>query len=186
MKGLMLGMIEFPEGKYSILLVDPPWSWKNYSDETASRWVGDQYDLLSTEQLCKLPVGDLGADNSVLFLWSIFTMLPDAFKVIENWGYTYKTAAFVWVKQDKIADSLFTGMGYYTRSNAELCLLATKGKPLPRESHKVRQIVLSHRREPPEVRDRIVELFGDVPRIELFARDRAKGWSAWGKELPSE
>lgn len=78
-------------------------------------------------------------------------------------------------------------MGYYTRANAEYCLLATKGKILERKSHGVHSVVLSHierhSKKPDEVRDRIVRLFGDVPRIELFARQYATGWDCWGNEV---
>lgn len=78
-------------------------------------------------------------------------------------------------------------MGYYTRANAEICILATKGKPLKRQSRKVHQVIMSkireHSRKPDETRDRIVELFGDLPRIELFARQHADGWDCWGNEV---
>jgi N6-adenosine-specific RNA methylase IME4 len=82
----------------------------------------------------------------------------------------------------------FVGMGYYTRANNEICLLGTRGKPLARKSKAVQQIVISqireHSRKPDEVRERIVELFGDLPRIELFARQAADGWDCWGNEAP--
>ena len=78
-------------------------------------------------------------------------------------------------------------MGYYTRANNEICLLATKGKPLKRISKSVRQVVFSkireHSRKPDEVRERIVELFGNLPRIELFARQQVEGWDCWGNEV---
>lgn len=109
---------------------------------------------------------------------------------MEAWGFTYKTAAFVWVKKNAKSGTNFWGMGQYTRANAEVCLLGiSKGfKASERvKSHKVHQIVEApvtiHSRKPPEVRDRIVELLGDVPRIELFARERAEGWDAWGNEV---
>ena len=109
--------------------------------------------------------------------------------MLDSWGFAYKTVAFVWVKQNRKADSLFWGLGYWTRSNAELCILATKGSP-KRASAKVHQVILSHIEEhskkPQEARDRIVQLMGDVPRIELFARSRAEGWDAWGNEVDSD
>ena len=101
----------------------------------------------------------------------------------------YKTCAFTWVKQNKKSDSLFWGLGHWTRSNAELCLLAIKGKP-KRISAKVHSVIMSkireHSQKPDEARDRIVQLFGDVPRIELFARQKVDGWDSWGNEIESD
>ncbi len=102
--------------------------------------------------------------------------------------WAYKTIAFCWVKQNKNSDGIFKGMGYYTRSNAEICLLATRGRVLERKSRSVSSVIISHierhSKKPAETRDRIVELFGDLPRIELFARETAPGWDCWGNEVP--
>lgn len=115
-------------------------------------------------------------------------MLREALEVIEAWGFTYKTVAFNWVKQNKNGASLFWGLGNWTRSNSEICLLAVKGKP-KRVSAGVHSVILSpiqqHSRKPAEARDRIVELMGDLPRIELFAREAAPGWDSWGNEVPA-
>jgi N6-adenosine-specific RNA methylase IME4 len=184
----LIGATIFPDKKYDIIYADPPWTFKNYNDATADRWVGDQYGLLSLEGIKNLPVKDIASDNSVLLLWATFPTITSAFEVINAWGFTYKTVGFVWVKKNKIADSLFWGMGYWTRSNAEVCLLATRGKP-SRVSAGVHQVVQApvgkHSSKPVEVRERIVELCGDVPRIELFAREQAQGWDAWGQEIDS-
>lgn len=111
------------------------------------------------------------------------------FEVIRAWGFTYKTVAFVWVKQNKKSDSLFWGMGYWTRSNVELCILATKGSP-KRVDAGVHQVVVSHieehSRKPGEVHERIRRLMGDVPKIELFARRKAEGFDVWGNEVDSD
>lgn len=114
-------------------------------------------------------------------------------KVMQAWGFTYKTAAFVWVKKNPKSGTNFWGMGQYTRANAEVCLIGTsKGFKVGEKikSHRVHQIVEApfegHSRKPDEVRKRIVELMGNVPRIELFARDRVPGWDAWGDELKEE
>ena len=125
----------------------------------------------------------------MLFLWVTFPTLLESFEVIRAWGFQYKTVAFVWIKQNKKSDGLFWGMGYWTRANAEICLLATKGHP-KRVSKRVHQVVISHIEEhskkPNEVRNRIVDLTGDVPRIELFARQTYEGWDAWGNEVQSD
>ena len=108
--------------------------------------------------------------------------------MIDAWGFTYKTVAFCWVKQNRQSSSLFWGMGHWTRANAELCLLATKGSP-KRQSAGVHQIVMTpiegHSKKPDIVRDKIISLAGDVPRIELFARQTTPGWDVWGNEVDS-
>ena len=117
---------------------------------------------MSLEDIKALPVHLLAAKDCTLFLWVTFPLLKEAWPVLDAWGFTYKSVAFVWVKLNRKASTLFTGMGYWTRANAEICLLATK--------------------KPEEARSRIVRLMGDVPRIELFARSRAPGWDVWGNE----
>lgn len=106
--------------------------------------------------------------------------------MIKAWGFEYKTVAFVWVKQNRKGGGIFTGMGHWTRSNAEICLLATRGKPI-RFSKSVHQIIMSpveqHSKKPDIVRHKIVELAGDLPRIELFARQKTPGWDVWGNEV---
>ena len=132
-------------------------------------------------------IDKISNENCVLFLWVTVPCLLEGLELINSWGFTYKTIGFTWIKTNKKSDSLFWGMGYYTRANTELCLLATKGKPLKRISKSVHQVVMSkireHSRKPDEVRDRIVKLFGDLPRIELFARQQVDGWDCWGNEV---
>lgn len=112
--------------------------------------------------------------------------LNECWGVIEKWGFTYKTCAFNWVKKNKKADSWFWGMGRWTRANAELCLLSTKGKPkrINAGVHSVIDTLIEkHSKKPDEARRRIVELLGDLPRIELFARKKTDGWDVWGDEV---
>ena len=184
-------MLPFPDKKYNIIYADPPWHFKNYSDRwhgehRESRWVGHQYSLMSLEDIKNLPIKNITEKDCALFLWTTMPTLFEALEVIKSWGFTYKTCAFVWVKQNKIADSFKTGMGFWTRSNAELCLFATKGQP-KRVSRSVRQLIINHVRKhsqkPDETRERIVQLLGDLPRIELFAREKAEGWDSWGLEV---
>jgi len=182
--------------KYNIIYADPPWSYD--FGKSSAKFVGDKYPLMKKKDICNLGVNEIAEDNSVLFMWATFPRIDWALEVIKAWGFTYKTCAFTWVKKNKRTDSNFWGMGYYTRSNAEICLLATKGKPLERKSKSVHQIVESpiqkHSKKPDEVRKRIVELFGDISRIELFARkpkdelfnDSWKGWDVWGNEIKND
>ena len=172
--------------KYNIIYADPPWQFSAWSNK-AQKHVSKQYRTMTIQEIKELPVNELSAENAVLLMWATFPNLPLALDAIKAWGFTYKTCAFTWLKQNKKSSSLFWGMGYYTRSNAEVCLLATKGKPLPRMSHSVHSAIVSpveqHSKKPNEARSRIVKLFGDLPRIELFARQHAEGWDCWGNEV---
>ena len=113
--------------------------------------------------------------------------LEEGIELVKKWSFTYKTFGFTWIKQNKKSNSLFWGMGYYTRANAEICLLCTKGKPLHRINRNVHQVIISkieeHSKKPAETRNRILQLFGDLPRIELFARQQVEGWDCWGNEV---
>ncbi len=173
--------------RYEIIYADPPWRYKVWSDKGKGRSAESHYPTMAKEDIQRLPVNEIAARDSVLFLWVTAPCLIEGIELITAWGFTYKTVAFTWVKQNKKSDGIFTGMGYYTRSNAEYCLLATKGKVLERKSHSVSSVVISHierhSQKPNEVRKRIVELFGDRPKIELFARSQADGWDAWGNEI---
>lgn len=174
--------------KYNIIYADPPWSYRAWSSKGKGRSAESHYPTMSIEDIKALPVSQLAAKDCILFLWITFPLLQEAWSIMEAWGFTYKTVAFVWVKQCRKSENLFLGMGYWTRSNAEICLLATKGSP-KRVSKNVKQIIISHLEEhskkPDAARDRIVDLAGDLPRIELFARQTTPGWDVWGNEVDS-
>ena len=178
-------MIPFPNKKYNIIYADPAWTFKTYSNKGKSRSPEKHYNCMTIQDIYNLPVQDISEDNCILLIWVVNPMLPEAIKTIESWGFKYKTVAFTWVKSNK-TKGFFTGMGYWTRANPEMCLLATKGK-VSRLSKSVKQLIISKRREhsrkPDEIRDRIVQLVGDLPRIELFARHKTKGWDCWGNEV---
>ncbi len=175
--------------QYSIIYADPPWSYRDKA-HAGQRGVTYKYGLMDLDQIMKLPVADLAAENCALFLWVTPPLLPDCMRVVGAWGFSYKTVGFTWVKKCSLQEEkYFMGMGSYTRTNAELCLLGLKGK-LARVNKGVRSLVVSpiraHSQKPDEVRDRIALLFGDVPRIELFARQRTPGWDAWGNEIEND
>lgn len=178
-------MIPFPDKKYSVIYADPPWTYQRGGRGAARH----HYDTMSTEAICNMPVRDICTDDAVLFMWATFPKLPEALKVMEAWDFTYKTAAFVWVKQNKKAPTLFMGGGSYTRANAEVCPGVSKNTKAKKfvASHSVRQIIITpvrqHSRKPAEARDRIRELTGDQSYIELFARNTTPGWDAWGNEV---
>lgn len=128
--------------------------------------------------------------GTACFMWATFPQIADALRVMEAWGFEYKTCAFVWIKKNRKSNTNFWGMGAYTRANAEICLLGvTPGFKAAAKikNHAVHQVIESpiqaHSAKPDETRRRIVELMGDVPRIELFARNRCPGWDAWGDEI---
>ena len=169
--------------KYSIIYADPPWSYRNKGVQGAAE---RHYPTMSIQDLCALPVADIAAPDSTLFLWTTFPQIPEAIRLIQAWGFTYKTVAFVWVKQNRKSPRWFYGPGFWTRSNAELCLLAVRGRP-KRQSASVHQLIVSpiegHSKKPDEARDKIVTLMGDLPRVELFARQEPPGWDVWGNEV---
>lgn len=173
-------------GKYQVIYADPPRAYRVWSKKGNGRSAESHYPTMSIEEIADLPVNELADENCALFLWVTFPLLKEIWKVIDAWGFTYKSVAFVWIKQNKKADSLFWGMGYWTRANAEICILATKGSP-KRYSKRVHQVIVSHIEEhskkPEEARRRIEQLMGDVPRIELFARRETPGWDVWGNEV---
>ena len=173
--------------KYTVIYADPPWQFKSWSSKGIGRSADMHYPTMSINDICALPVANLADKDCAMFLWVTFPCLREGMMVLDAWGFTYKTVAFVWVKQNRQAASLFWGLGYWTRANVEICLLATKGKPR-RQAATVHQVVISpiekHSKKPDEVRERIVQLMGDVPRVELFARQTTPGWDAWGNEVP--
>ena len=163
-------MIPLPNKKYKIIYSDPAWSFKTYSDKGKGRSADNHYSVMSLQDIKDLPIQDISDEDCILFLWVTFPLLKEGFEVIDAWGFTYKTVAFNWVKKNKKSDSWFWGLGYWTRSNSELCLLATKGT-IKRQSASVHQIIDTrierHSKKPDIVRDKIIELVGDLPRISI-------------------
>ena len=170
---------------YSIIYADPPWSYRDKA-LAGNRGASCKYDVMSINDIKSLPVNNISEKDCVLFMWVTMPKLDECLGVIDSWGFVYKTCAFTWVKTNKKSGTPFMGMGSWTRANAELCLIATKGKP-KRINASVRQIqtypIREHSRKPDEIRDEIVKLCGDLPRIELFARQRHDGWDCWGNEV---
>ena len=169
--------------KYNIIYADPPWKYFWGGGKDGGHFAPEKHYLtMDTEKICTLNVRAMRAPACALFLWATMPALPEAFKVMAAWGFKYKTCAFSWVKTKKNGEPI-RGMGSYTKSNIELCLLGMRGH-IKAVDKTVPQIVmhprLGHSVKPPEIRTRIVQLFGDLPRIELFARQQAAGWDAAG------
>jgi N6-adenosine-specific RNA methylase IME4 len=176
-------LIPFPNKKYNIIYSDPAWS---YTGNMMNSSATDHYKTMSLQDICNLPVKKIADDNCILFMWVTLPKLNQFMDVIKSWGFEYKSTAFVWVKKNKISNSFFMGLGRWTRANPEICVLATKGK-ISRRSNKVRQLQIfpieQHSKKPDEFRNLIIELCGDLPRIELFARQKTPGWDCWGNEV---
>ena len=174
--------------KYNIIYADPPWSYKVWSSKGTGRSAEQHYNTMNIEDIKKLPIHKIAANDCCLFLWVTFPCLLEGLETIKAWNFTYKTCAFNWVKKNKKSDSWFWGLGHWTRANSEICLLATKGNP-KRISKSVHQVcdarIREHSRKPDEIRDKIVQLCGDLPRIELFARQSTPGWDIFGNEVIS-
>lgn len=196
-------------GGYKIIYADPSWMYVQGGRGSAE----NHYTTTDTSDMAALPVEQIAADDAVLFMWGTWPQLPDAIPLMNAWGFKYKTLGFLWVKTNPKSGTPFWGGGFWTRSNTEFCLLGVRGKP-KRISAKIHQLietwdeeltdnvlrapVAKHSAKPPEVRDRILQLMGDLPAIELFARCKdenekvipggrvAAGWDQWGNECESD
>ncbi len=180
--------------KYQIIYADPPWSYK--WGKGGKKAPETHYLTLSIDELCKLPINQISDKNCILVLWVTCPTLPDAFQVMKSWGFNYKTVLHNWIKITKSGVPV-TGLGSYTRSASELLLLGMKGH-IKRISTKIviSQVLMTQRQEhskkPDIVRENLVKLFGDLPRIELFAREendlfnKFEGWDVWGNEVESD
>jgi len=170
---------------FNVIYADPAWAFANYSEKGEGRNPNQHYDTMPWEEIAALPVGELADKNCACFLWCVDPLLDKGFATLAAWGFRFVTVAFVWAKRTKTDAAWHMGTGYYTRANPEICLLGMMGN-LPRRDAGVRQLVVEpvreHSRKPDRVADDIVRLFGDVPRIELFARTARPGWAAWGNQ----
>lgn len=177
--------------KYNIIYADPAWEYGDVSDYRIMHGgVAKHYKTMKIEDIKKLPINNIADNDCILFLWVTFPILDKAFEVIKSWGFKYKTIGFTWIKLNKRNKKPFFGIGYWTKSNAEICLIATKGSPGKfKISNKVSSVILSLASsgfcECLLLSERITELLGDRPRIELFARNNSPGWDIWGNEVES-
>lgn len=172
--------------KYQVIYADPPWSYKDkMSGHSFS--LDHEYETQSKDWIERLPVKNISEKDSVLFLWCVSPQIQEALDVMKAWGFTYKTVAFCWNKKTKTGKNV-SNLGRWTMGNVELCLLGVKGRPHSMRIDKsIKQLVQAertkHSKKPDEVRKRIEMLFGDVARVELFAREKPEGWDVWGNEV---
>lgn len=192
--------------RYSILMPDCPWLYQNPQDFNPARG-GTPYPQLSQTELCNLKLDEIADPDSLIFSWGTWPKLKENIEFIEANGFKYVTVGFVWIKLNrnanitienynkmpdlKITGGLYSGMGFYTNSNTEYCLIGKRGKGLKRLNKSIKQLIIepvgTHSSKPPEVRRRIKNIFGDLPRIELFARGEKKvdseGWVCCGDQI---
>ncbi len=192
--------------KYDLILADPPWKYKNKVSRGAA---SDHYKTTDFYSLTRIPIETISSKNSILCMWYTGNFALEAIKLAEAWGFIVKTMkGFTWIKFNKHAqrridlyppknfeefmnllnDETKIGLGNYTRMNSEDCLIATRGNGLERKDASIKQVIYSciddHSKKPKEVHRRLEKLYGNVNRIELFARDASEGWDAWGNESP--
>ena len=174
--------------KYNIIYADPPWEY-DHDLENLSDIGGGNYPSMPLGEIKSLPIKYIANKNCVLFLWVTMPKLREGLEVMEAWGFRYLTCAFTWVKTNSNNMGIYSGLGHWTKPNAELCLLGEIGE-MPVYNNCVPQVIFSpmlgHSRKPSEVKDRIVALVGNLPRIELFARHKVEGWDTWGNEVPND
>ena len=187
--------------KYNIIYADPAWSyskgvyqeWRPHHNG-ADRMINDFYPTMSIEEMKALPIDNIADKDCALFMWFTYSHLPQAIELCRAWGFKYKTIAFVWLKLSNKGNVL-SNIGAWTMGNTEAVLIATRGNMLKhKKRNDIKQIVMPntqlrmkgadrHSRKPKEVRERIELLFGDIPKLELFARQNFEGWDAWGNEV---
>ena len=175
--------------KYNIIYADPPWKYNARNNANTKFGAGTPYPTMKTKDIMALDVEGIAADNCALLMWCTGPYIAQGVhaEVMRAWGFRPVTIGFTWVKTLKDKPTEYRlGTGNYSGSNSELCMLGIRGR-MPQQDRGVRQVIAEpitkHSRKPPCTRDRIVRLFGDLPRIELFARDSVEGWHSWGNEL---
>jgi len=175
--------------KYQIVYADPAWNIR-YLKETKAG-INDYdlpYDTMSDEDIINLPIKDIVADDAILFLWCIDSRIPILERLMKNWGFEYVTVGFVWHKRSKFTNGENATMSKYTRKSCEFCFIGKRGRYLIQDPTKPQfysEPKREHSRKPDIFRVRIVNMCGDLSRVELFGRQRFQGWDVWGNEAPN-
>ena len=178
--------------KYKIIYVDPPWKYGSKQYQDGGREFDKlerQYETMTISEIKNIPIKKITEDDCACFMWVTDSHLKDGIEVLESWGFKYTTIAFNWIKKTNKGNTC-VNFAPWTLKSSEICLLGIKGSMGKyKKSNKIRQLIeaerLKHSQKPNEARKRIIELFGDIPRIELFAREKTKGWDVWGNEIES-
>jgi N6-adenosine-specific RNA methylase IME4 len=171
--------------RYGAIYADPPWQFQAYSGpRVAQRSAHQHYAVAGHDALAAMTPAAVALPDCALFMWAVDSHLDQAIRLMQAWGFTFKTVAFVWVKVCKDGVTPRMGMGLWTRKQSEICIMGTRGH-VARQSKGVRQVIMAPRREhsrkPDETRDRIRQLVAG-PYLEMFARTTTPGWDVWGNE----
>mgnify|MGYP006405959211 FL=1 len=185
-------IIPLPDKKYNIIYADPPWHYgsKSAINNTSGKTIKplkDHYNTMTLNELKELPIKGLTKEDAACFMWVTDSHIDEALEILKSWGFKYKTIAFNWVKTTS-KGNYCKNVAPWTMKSSEICLLGIKGKMTKyKQVNNIESLVIAertkHSRKPKEVRDRIELLFGDTPRIELFAREKTEGWDSWGNEV---
>lgn len=174
--------------RFPVFYADPAWPFETRSDLGKDKSPEMHYATMTIEDICAMPIGDLAADDCMLFMWIVPWLLPEAIEVLRAWGFEFKSVAFYWIKAEVgEAGALITdtGTGYYTRKSVEQCWIATRGNPSPlaTDVRDFRLIRRGRHSEKPEAFAADIEKISAGPYLELFARRPRAGWSVWGNEV---
>lgn len=183
---------------YNVIYADPAWQYGSkelYGDKTKGsdkrdnrfRAIERIYKTMTITEIKALPIKHIADKNCACFMWVTDSHLKEGIEVMESWGFKYKTIAFVWLKKTSTGKNVLN-FAPHTLKSTEICLLGIKGSMGKiKKSNNVRQLIeaerTTHSKKPQEARDRITELYGDVPKVELFARQETQGWDVWGNEV---
>jgi|TARA_R110001583_G_scaffold105219_3_gene252769 N6-adenosine-specific RNA methylase IME4 len=182
--------MELPNKKYNIIYADPPWQFSSrihQENRGFTHSLEKHYSTMTEQEICSIPIKNITDENCILFMWVTDSHLEQALKVIAAWGFHYKTIGFTWVKHYASGSYCYNFSPYLLKST-EICLIATKGKLKEiKEKNDIKGLVFAertkHSKKPQEVRARIEQMCKDLPRIELFARQKTPGWDVWGNEV---
>jgi len=183
--------------KYNIIYADPPWKYNDvgvyqetFPKRKQVRPLRDlPYSSMNKNDLKQLPINEISDFDCALFMWCNDSHIEEGIELMKSWGFKYKVISFVWVKKTKNG-KLYANTGAWTMKNCEICLFGTKGAMSKYKiANNIYQVIENdrskHSKKPQIFRDKIIELFGDIPRIELFARQKTDGWDVWGDEVNS-
>lgn len=182
----------FPDKKYNIIYADPPWNYGSKSavnNTTGSQIkpLSNHYNTMKLRELEELPIKSITQKDAVCFMWVTDSHLDEALQIFKAWGFKYKTIAFNWIKTTS-KGNYCKNVAPWTMKSSEICLLGVKGTMSKyKKANNIESLVIAqrtkHSKKPHEVRKRIDLLFGDLPKIELFAREKTEGWDVWGNEV---
>lgn len=184
--------MNLPNKKYNIIYADPPWNYgsKSAVNNTSGNTIkplSNHYNTMSLNQLKNLPVKNITKEDAGCFMWVTDSHIDEALELFKWWGFKYKTIVFNWIKTTS-KGNYCKNVAPWTMKSSEICLLGIKGKMTKyKKNNNIESLVIAertkHSKKPEEVRNRINLLFGDLPRIELFARQKTPGWDVWGNEV---